>query len=72
MDRAASALIAGLIILGVVATSAAQQRPRPWGGRDCSEGTIERRLDCLTREIAEIRRRLDGHDGRIMPLGKGQ
>jgi len=46
----------------------AQQRSAPFPGRDCSGGTVEYRLDCLTPEIARIRRRLDGYEGRVIPL----
>jgi hypothetical protein len=71
MGRIAWMLAGGLAVLAVEATSAADD----WrmvelfsSGGDCSKGAIGLRLDCLSREVERIRPRLDGRDGRVLPL----
>jgi hypothetical protein len=66
-------LVGGLIVLTVQATSVADEGRLPdfyTGNRDCSKGTIEKRLDCLTLEVVELNRRLNGDDGRVLQLGR--
>jgi hypothetical protein len=62
----------GFVVLVVQATSVADERKPldPYSsGAGCSNGTIERQRDCLTREIEQIKQRLDGNDGRVLPPG---
>jgi hypothetical protein len=37
---------------------------------DCSKGAIEVRLDCLNWQVEQLKRRLDGRDQRVVPLGQ--
>ena len=70
MDRLAKALIVGLIVLAMYAPGAAQQgrRGEVFQSRDCGKGTVEERLACLNSEIIQIKRRMEGREGRITPL----
>jgi hypothetical protein len=71
MRRIGWMLVGGLAVLAVQATSAAEDRVAQllaWSG-DCSRGSIELRLDCLTREVEQIKARLDGRIGEVVPLG---
>ena len=73
MRRIGSMLVGGLIVLAVQATSVADEGillDFYAGNRDCSKGTIEKRLDCLTIEVVELKRRLNGDDGRVLQLGR--
>jgi hypothetical protein len=73
MRRIGWILVGGLIVLTVQATSIADDGRLPAfysGNRDCSKGTIEKRLDCLTFEVVELKRRLNGDDGRVLQLGR--
>jgi hypothetical protein len=73
MRRIGSMLVGGLIVLAVQATSIADEGrllDLYAGNRDCSKGTIEKRLDCLTIEVVELKRRLNGDDGRVLQLGR--
>ena len=36
---------------------------------ECIKGTVEQRLDCLTYEILQLKRRVEMGEGRIMRLG---
>ena len=73
MRRIGWMVVGGLIVLAVQATSVADERSRLdryAGNRDCGKGTIEKRLDCLTVEVVELKRRLNGDDGRVLQLGR--
>jgi hypothetical protein len=66
----------GVIVLAVQATSVADERSLRDYDRalalagDCGKGTIEARLDCLSFEVGQLKRRLDGNDGRVLQLGR--
>jgi hypothetical protein len=72
MDRIATALVVGFVVLIVQASNAADQdrrsRSQTFGGQDCSRGTIEARLDCLNNEVRQIKQRMEGREVRVMPL----
>jgi hypothetical protein len=73
MRRIGWILVGGLIVLTVQATSIADDGRLPAfysGNRDCSKGTIEKRLDCLTFEVVDLKRRLNGDDGRVLQVGR--
>jgi hypothetical protein len=73
MGRIAWMLAGGLAVLAIEATSAADDRRIAEfvvSSGDCSKGTIELRLDCLSREVERIKLRLDGRDGRVLPLNQ--
>jgi hypothetical protein len=58
-------------VLAVQATTTAQDRILELfvSNGDCSKGSIELRLDCLTRKVEHIEARLDGRYGEVVPLG---
>lgn len=75
MSRIAWMLVGGLAGLAVQTMSAADDyddyrlaRLLAWSG-DCSKGSTELRLDCLTRQVEQIKARLDGRFGEVVPLG---
>ena len=70
MDRIAIALTVALIVLAMQAPGSAQQDRRRdvLNTRDCGQGTVEERLNCLSFEITHLKQRLEGRDVRIMPL----
>jgi hypothetical protein len=76
MDKLATALLVGAVLIGTQVSFASDRRDavrayaqaRLFELRDCRSGTVEQRLDCLYREVAALKRRLDGHDSRVIPL----
>ena len=73
MGRIGWMLVGGIVALAVQATNAADEKSAIElfaGSGDCSKGTIEVRLDCLNWQVEQLKRRLDGRDGRVMPLGQ--
>jgi hypothetical protein len=74
MDKLALALLAGLALLAIPASRAADQEQLVEltlsGNRDCSKGAIEQRLNCLNYEIVQLKHRMEGREGRIIPLGR--
>jgi hypothetical protein len=64
--------VGALAALAVQATSSAQDRVLELfvSRGDCSKGSIELRLDCLTRKVGQIEARLDGRYGEVVPLGQ--
>jgi hypothetical protein len=72
MGRIGWMLIGGIVALAMQAISVADDRRTLElfaSGGDCSRGSIEIRLDCLTWQVEQLKRRVDGRDGRVMPLG---
>jgi hypothetical protein len=73
MSRIAWMLVGGLTVLALQTTGAADDyslaQSFVWRG-DCSKGATEVRLDCLTWQVEQLKRRLDGRDGRVLPLGQ--
>jgi hypothetical protein len=73
MGRIAWMLMGGLAVLAIQATSAADERAPIelyLSVGDCSKGAIEVRLDCLNWQVEQLKRRLDGRDQRVVPLGQ--
>ena len=71
MNRISMAFVVGAIVLALGAPGAAPQERRgevPIPSRDCRQGTVEQRLDCLTFEVTQLKQRLEGREGRIVPL----
>jgi hypothetical protein len=76
MDKLVTALLVGLTLIGTQVSFASDRRDAErayaqallYRGHDCRKGTVEQRLDCLHREVAALKRRLDGHDSRVVPL----
>jgi hypothetical protein len=57
MDKLAIVLSIALLVLAFQISSSAQQGTVE-GVPDCSQGTIEHRLDCLTYEVNLLKERL--------------
>ena len=72
MGRIGWMLVGALAVLAVQARSTAQDRVIELfvSSGDCSKGSIERRLDCLTRKVERIEARLDGRYGEVVPIGQ--
>ena len=71
MSRIAWMLVGALAAIVIQATSAADDRAAQlfaWGA-DCSKGAVAFRVDCLTRQVEQIKARLDGRYGEVVPLG---
>jgi hypothetical protein len=73
MSRIACILVGGLALLAIQAKGLADDdslaQSHVWRG-DCSKGAVEVRLDCLNWQVEQLKRRLDGRDGRVLPLGQ--
>jgi hypothetical protein len=71
MSRIAWMLVGGLAVLAIQAPSTADDRIVELfvSSGDCSKGLIEARVDCLTRQVEQIKARLDGRFGEVVPLG---
>jgi hypothetical protein len=72
MNRISMAFIVGAVVLAMGAPAAVPQERRGdvliSNSRDCGQGTVEQRLDCLTFEVAQLKQRLEGREGRVTPL----
>jgi hypothetical protein len=72
MSRIGWMLVGALAVLAAEGTSSADDLERPplpvWSAA-CSKGSVELRLDCLTRKVEQIEARLDGRLVQVVPLG---
>ena len=64
-------LVGALIVLAARTTTAAEDRALETyyvSIGDCSQGSVEFRLNCLSWQLTQIKRRPDGEVGLIVPL----